>query len=166
MPSAEFPKVAILFCCTSNICRSPTAEGIFRKLVAAAGLHDVVLVDSAGTHDYHVGMPPDARSIRAALRRGYDLSELRARQVTRADFNRFDLVLAMDHPNHGRLSGLCEPEHTHKLKMMMSYGVRYSEIEVPDPYYGKVGGFDHVLDMLEDASAGLLASLILEKPGN
>jgi protein-tyrosine phosphatase len=149
----------VLFVCTGNICRSPTAEGIFRKLVLEAGLGQVVSADSAGTHGYHVGEPPDPRAREAAARRGYDLSELRARRVQREDFHRFDLVLAMDREHHSILARMAQPSNAHKLQLMMSYARRFSEDEVPDPYYGGSRGFELVLDMLEDASRGLLESL-------
>lgn len=159
MPSGERRRIAVLFCCTGNICRSPTAEGVFRKLVLESGMQDSVFIDSAGTHDYHVGKPPDERSRKAALRRGYDLSALRARQVAREDFDRFDRVLAMDSTNQLHLAGMCIPANAHKLQMVTKYATHYVESEVPDPFYGGPAGFELVLDMLEDASAGLLASL-------
>jgi protein-tyrosine phosphatase len=149
----------VLFVCTGNICRSPTAEAIFRKLAADAGLGDVILADSAGTHGYHVGEPPDPRARAAASTRGYDLSDLRARKVEHADFQRFDLILAMDRDHHSILSRLAQPSNGHKLKLMMSYARRFREEEVPDPYYGGPQGFERVLDMLEDASQGLLETL-------
>src|SRR6266571_1342894 len=114
-------KFRVLFCCTGNICRSPTAEAIFRKLAADAGLGDAILADSAGTHAYHVGEPPDPRACAAASKRGYDLSGLRARKVERSDFQRFDLILAMDRDHHSILSRLAQPSDGHKLKLMMSY---------------------------------------------
>ena len=148
-----------LFVCTGNICRSPTAEGIFRKQVAEAGLAERIVIDSAGTHGYHVGEPPDPRTQAAAARRGYDLSMLRARQFEREDFSRFDLVLAMDEDNHEFLARLCQPAHDHKLRMMMDYAGRFRERAVPDPYYGGPRGFERVIDMLEDAAQGLLQAL-------
>jgi protein-tyrosine phosphatase len=123
-------------------------------------------VDSAGTRDYHVGKPPDRRASEAAVRRGYDLSGLRARQATREDFDRFDLIMAMDRPNQLHLSRLCAPAQARKLKMMMGYSARYSHTEVPVPYYGGADGFELVLDMLEDASSGLLVSLGTRKVGS
>ena len=150
---------SVVFVCTGNICRSPTAEGIFRKLVDDAGLSERITVDSAGTHDYHVGEPPDARAVGAAARRGYNLAGLRARKFQREDFQRFDLVLAMDHDNHGVLARLAQPSGGHRLRMMMEYASQFQEIEVPDPYYGGPDGFDRVLDMLEDAAQGLLESM-------
>jgi protein-tyrosine phosphatase len=152
-------KSSVVFVCTGNICRSPTAEGVFLKLVEDAGLADRIIVDSAGTHDYHVGEPPDARTVEAAARRGYDLSRLRARKFQREDFQRFDLVLAMDRDNQGILARLAQPSASHRLRMMMEYASRFRETEVPDPYYGGPDGFDRVLDMLEDAAQGLLAAL-------
>jgi len=149
----------VLFVCTGNICRSPTAEAIFRKLTADAGLGDVILADSAGTHGYHVGEPPDSRARAAASQRGYDLSALRARKVEHTDFQRFDLILAMDRDHHSILSRLAQPSNGHKLKLVMSYARRFREDEVPDPYYGGPQGFERVLDMLEDASQGLLETL-------
>ena len=152
-------KSSVVFVCTGNICRSPTAEGVFRKLAADAGLAERILVDSAGTHGYHVGEPPDPRTREAAARRGYDLSPLRARQFERQDFSRFDLVLAMDRDNHAILARLAQPSAGHKLRMMMEFARNFEESEVPDPYYGGPLGFERVLDMLEDASRGLLEML-------
>jgi protein-tyrosine phosphatase len=148
---------SVLFVCTGNICRSPTAEGVFRKLAGEYGLP--VRADSAGTHDYHAGEPPDLRSREAAARRGYDLSALRARQVVREDFQRFDLILAMGRDHHAVLVRMAPPSYGHKLRMMMFYAESFREEEVPDPYYGGAQGFERVLDMLEDASRGLLKTL-------
>lgn len=150
---------AVLFVCTGNICRSPTADGVFRRLVREAGLEAEVRVDSAGTHDYHVGEPPDERAQAHALRRGYDLSALRARQVAGEDFDRFDLVLAMDRGHLRILKRLAPPEHHHKLRLFMEYATSLRRDDVPDPYYGGSRGFEEVLDMIEDAARGLLAEL-------
>lgn len=150
---------SVVFVCTGNICRSPTAEGIFRKMIADASLSDRIRVDSAGTHGYHIGEPPDVRAIEAAARRGYDLSGLRARKFLREDFDHFDLVLALDRDNHAVLSSLAPPAAGPKLRMMMQYAHRYRETDVPDPYYGGQEGFERVLDMLEDAAQGLLEAL-------
>ena len=150
---------SVLFVCTGNICRSPTAEGVFRKLAAEAGLGERILADSAGTHGYHVGEPPDIRTQAAAARRGYDLSGLRARKVEEADFRRFDLILAMDRDHHAILRSMAPGFLGHKLHLMMSYARRFSESEVPDPYYGRPQEFERVLDMLEDAAQGLLGSV-------
>ena len=150
---------AVLFCCTGNICRSPSAEGVFAKRVADAGLAGRVRVDSAGTHGYHVGEPPDERSQRAARARGYELGALRARRVGRDDFERFDLILAMDRDNFAFLAKLSPPSSAHKLKLMMEYARNFDVSEVPDPYYGGADGFELVLRMLEDASEGLLQAV-------
>ncbi len=152
-------KVRILFICMGNICRSPTADGIMRRLVADAGLAHAIEVDSAGTHNYHPNSPPDARSQAAALRRGYDLSPLRARKVEDADFARFDLLLAMDVDNLANLQRRCPQEHVGKLRLMMEYATRHDAREVPDPYYEGADGFEVVLDYLEDACAGLLTEV-------
>jgi protein-tyrosine phosphatase len=139
-----------------NICRSPTAEGVLRHKLRAAGLHEVVIVDSAGTHGYHVGDPPDGRSVTHALRRGYDLSDLRARQVGDADFTDFDLILAMDWDNFALLEEQCPPEHRIKLKRLTEFGRLHHSPVVPDPYYGGASGFERVLDLIEDACDGLV----------
>jgi protein-tyrosine phosphatase len=152
-------RVSVLFVCTGNICRSPTAEAIFRKLAADAVMQEEVLADSAGTHGYHIGEPPDPRAQGTAADRGYDLSGLRARRVERADFQRFDLIVAMDRGHLSALSGMAPPSGAHKLKLMMSYASAFKESDVPDPYYGGPQDFVRVLDMLEDAARGLLASL-------
>jgi protein-tyrosine phosphatase len=149
-------RVKVLFVCTGNICRSPTAEGVFKRQVREAGLADRVLSDSAGTHDYHVGEAPDPRAQSAALRRGYDLSELCGRQVSRRDFSEFDYVLAMDEANLRQLKRLCPPEHAGKVKLLMEFARNAKVREVPDPYYGGARGFEEVLDMVEEASRGLL----------
>lgn len=152
-------KRSILFVCMGNICRSPTAEGVFRSRVAAAGLADVIRIDSAGTHDYHVGNAPDNRSQQFAAQRGYDLSMQRSRQVKPSDFSEFDHVLAMDHDNLARLQAACPPQHRHKLGLFMQYAGHSPSDVVPDPYYGGGSGFDRVLDYIEDAADGLLESL-------
>ncbi len=151
--------IKVLFVCTGNICRSPTAEGVFRHVVAQAGLAHQITCESAGTHDYHVGDPPDPRTQRAAARRGYDLSVLRARQVSRDDFGKFDYVLAMDQANLLALQRICPPQHANRLKLFMEFGADPAVREVPDPYYGGVQGFEQVLDLVEQASRGLLDSI-------
>ena len=148
----------ILFVCLGNICRSPTAEGVFRQRVRAAGLADRVHIDSAGTGDWHVGKGPDPRTCRAALQRGYDLSPLRARQVAAEDFQRFDLILAMDHDDLLRLKDI-QPDHARaELDLLLRrYGLGRGV--VPDPYYGGADGFEQVLDLIEAASDALLAEI-------
>lgn len=150
----------ILFVCMGNICRSPTAEGVFRQLIQRHKLTDVVEIDSAGTHGYHVGEAPDGRTQRAAKLRGYDLSQLRARKVAPQDIDYFDLVLAMDKTNLDNLKRLCLPEKHERLHLFMDYAEHFDEEEVPDPYYGLGHNFDMVIDMVEDAANGLLASMI------
>lgn len=151
-------RTSVLFVCMGNICRSPTAEGVFRRLLAAEGEGLAVEVDSAGTHGYHVGAAPDRRAQSAALRRGIDLSALRARQVSREDFERFDLVLAMDEENLSLLLAQCPPARRSRIRLFLEYGTR-DERNVPDPYYGGETGFEHVLDLIEDAARGLLTEL-------
>ena len=149
-------KFGVLFVCMGNLCRSPTAEGVFRHLVRQAGLQDRIRVDSAGTHDYHVGSPPDERSCHHASLRGYDLSELRARQVREPDFAHFDLILAMDWNNLALLQDDCPPEHRHKLRRLMEFAPPGLGDVVADPYYGGSRGFETVLDHVEAACSGLL----------
>lgn len=149
-------KTSVLFVCMGNICRSPTAEAVFRARVEAAGLAKLIAIDSAGTHDYHIGEPADARTQRAARQRGYDMSGLRGRQVGRDDFFQFDYVLAMDHANLSILRGL-RPEQAHShLGLFLEFARSHAEREVPDPYYGGADGFERVLDLAEDAAEGLL----------
>ena len=149
----------VLFVCMGNICRSPTAEGVFKSVVENAGLADRIISDSAGTGDYHIGEAPDPRAQSAALGRGYDLSPLCARQVNLRDFSEFDHVLAMDEANLRQLKRLCPPEHTGKVKLFMEFAGEGTAREVPDPYYGGAQGFERVLDMVEQASNGLLEHL-------
>ena len=150
-----------------NICRSPTAEGVLRHMVQEAGLQGSVHIDSAGTLDYHVGSPPDERSSRHAARRGYDLSPLRARQVQPRDFDRFDLILAMDWQNLEELREQCPPRNRHKLRRLMEFAPPGLGDVVADPYYGGHDGFEAVLDHVEQACRGLLIHLRrqLELPG-
>jgi protein-tyrosine phosphatase len=148
--------VKVLFVCMGNICRFPTAEAVFRARVEEAGLVQQILVDSVGTHDYHIGNPPDLRTQRAARQRGYDLSGLRGRQVGVADFTRFDYVLAMDNANMAILYRMCPPPQRDRLGLFLQYASSHPQREVPDPYYGGEDGFERVLDMVEDAAAGLL----------
>jgi len=149
--------VRVLFVCLGNICRSPTAEGVFRDLVEREGLADMIHVDSAGTAAYHVGAPPDSRAQAEAQRRGIDLSGLRGRQAQPGDFHQFDYVLAMDSENHRNLQGICPMESEDKLHMFLDFAPNVSLRDVPDPYYS--GGFDTVYDMIDDAAKGLLADI-------
>ncbi len=151
--------VKVLFVCTGNICRSPSAQGVFEKQVAAQNLATHFKIDSAGTHNYHVDEAPDSRSQWAALQRGMDLSAQRARQVHKNDFKNFDYVLAMDEDNYWALDTLCPREEKHKLKLLLSYAPELKTTSVPDPYYGGPHGFDHVLDLLEVACQKLLDHL-------
>lgn len=148
--------VRVLFVCMGNICRSPTAEGVFKHLLDAEGLAEHVSVDSAGTHAYHVGNPPDPRAQESARNRGFALEHLRARRVGIPDFELFDYVLAMDRDNLAILEQLCPIEHRHKMALLLSFAPEVPEAEVPDPYYGGPRGFERVLDMIEAASQGLL----------
>ncbi|WP_407275438.1 low molecular weight protein-tyrosine-phosphatase [Halothiobacillus sp. DCM-1] len=152
-------KTSVLFVCMGNICRSPTAEAVFRQQVVNAGLAEQIHIDSAGTHAYHIGNPPDARSMKAASTRGYAMHMLRARQVTTEDIAAFDFVLAMDEDNLAILRRLAPPEHKDKPQLLMAYAADYGMASVPDPYYGGAQGFEQVLDMIEAASAGLLTEL-------
>lgn len=152
-------QVSILFCCMGNICRSPTAEGVMRALVEGAGAADFIEIDSAGTHAYHVGNPPDERAQRAALRRGVDLSRIRARRVQSTDFERFDYVLAMDRDNLALLETMCPEDFQGSLRLFLSFAPDLGRDEVPDPYYGGTGGFDRVLSLVEEGCAALLAEL-------
>ncbi len=146
----------VLFVCMGNICRSPTAEGVFRHLVEGEGLGGQIMVDSAGTHAYHVGEPPDRRAQAAARRRGVDLSRQRARKAKSGDFKQFDYVLAMDRDNHAELAAICPPGEEHRLKLFLDFAPELDTGDVPDPYYGGGRGFEVVLDMVEKASQGLL----------
>jgi protein-tyrosine phosphatase len=149
----------VLFICLGNICRSPTAEGVLRALAAREAPELPLEVDSAGTAGYHVGEPPDPRARHAAARRGYDLSELRARVVEPGDFERFDLILAMDEENL-RVLKRRAPAHVHeRLRLFLEFAPDSGTADVPDPYYGGTKGFEEVLDLVESAARGLLAHL-------
>ena len=151
--------VKVLFVCLGNICRSPTAEGVFTALVDREGLTDLVSVDSAGTGDWHVGDQPDRRAQAAAKTRGYDLSMQRARQIKEMDFWDFDYVIAMDSQNHSDLSMMAPTNAQDRIRMFLSFAPKEGITDVPDPYYGGANGFDHVLDLVEAASLGLLQEI-------
>jgi protein-tyrosine phosphatase len=154
-------KINVLFVCMGNICRSPTAEGVFAQRLKDEGLENVVGVDSAGTHAYHVGESPDPRSQSTASKRGISLQHIRARKAVAEDFECFDYVLAMDRDNYHGLEKICPSGFEHKLQLFLSYASSLETDEVPDPYYGGPTGFDRVLDMIEEASNGLLEDIQL-----
>lgn len=169
--SAEGVRVRVLMVCMGNICRSPTAEAVLRQRLSQAGLADLVEVDSAGTHAYHVGSPPDERSQEVGRRRGYELARLRARKVAPLDYEQFDLLLAMDWDNLALLEDGCPAEQRRKLRRLtefipVSHPLAGAAV-VPDPYYGGPDGFEHVLDLVEAACDGLVAHLDarLQAPG-
>ncbi len=153
----------VLFVCMGNICRSPTAEGVLRRKLQDAGLAARVEVDSAGTHGSHAGEAPDPRAVKHAAGRGYDLSRLRARRVARADFQRFDWVIAMDDGNLDALRALAPEGASARVGLLMEHARRFSAVrEVPDPYYGAPAGFERVLDLVEDACDGLVERLAFD----
>jgi len=154
-------KTSVLFVCMGNICRSPTAEGVFRYHAEQAGMIEWLEIDSAGTHAYHTGEPPDRRAREAAERRGMKLDGIYARRVASDDFERFDYIIAMDEDNLSRLRDEAPEEQSGKLRLFLEFtsGV---EREVPDPYYGGAAGFERVLDLVEEASRGLLKTLSKE----
>lgn len=147
---------SILLVCMGNICRSPTAHGVLRHQLQAHGLATRVRVESAGTHGYHAGRPPDERAQAHAASRGYDLSDLRARQIRASDFERHDLILVMDRDNLSHVLAQCPPGQAHKVRRFTEFCLRQAADVVPDPYYGGDAGFEQVLDLVEDACAGLL----------
>ncbi len=149
----------ILFVCLGNICRSPTAEAVFRAMAAQELPQLALSVDSAGTAGYHAGEPPDRRTCEAAARRGYDLSALRARVVEARDFETFDLILAMDRQNLRTLERRAPAHARERLRLFLEFAPESGVLEVPDPYYGGQNGFEHVLDLIEAAARGLCAAL-------
>jgi protein-tyrosine phosphatase len=151
--------IKVLFVCMGNICRSPTAEGVFTKLVTDKKLNDRFTIDSAGTHAYHVGKGPDERAQQAAAKRGVDIQHLRARKIHSSDFEYYDHILVMDDDNYALVIEDCPEEYQHKVKYFLTYAPQLGIKEVPDPYYGGKSGFEQVLDMVEDASLGFLESL-------
>ena len=158
-PDTDYDAMAtysILFVCMGNICRSPTAHGVFRQKVNQHDLTGTVAVDSAGTHDFHPNCPPDERSQAHAAKRGYDLSDLKARQIQRADFETFDLIAVMDMDNLAQERDDCPTEYRHKVRRLTEFCLQFDSPVVPDPYYGGAQGFEHVLDLVEDACDGLI----------
>lgn len=160
-PLRSVPNVdmKILFCCMGNICRSPTAEGVVRARLEAAGLAGRVEVASAGTHAHHIGCRTDPRALAVAAARGVDLSRIRARRVSADDFVRYDLIYAMDRDNLRNLERSCPDDLRHKLALFLRHAERFDLDEVPDPYYGGPAGFERVLDLIEDAADGLVRDL-------
>lgn len=152
-------KIRILFVCMGNICRSPTAHGVFQHLVDQSGYADRIHVDSAGTHAYHISEPPDHRAQQAARRRNIDLSTLRARKAIVTDFAEYDYILAMDSSNYEDLIRNCPQEYAEKVRLFMEFAPELGVREVPDPYYGGASGFEQVLDLVDSASRGLLEHL-------
>jgi protein-tyrosine phosphatase len=153
------PDAAVLFVCLGNICRSPTAEGVFRVALERAGLAGRVRTDSAGLGDWHIGAPPDRRAIQAARRRGYDLTALRGRQVEPADFLQFGWILGMDDANLRALTAMKPPDFGGHLGLLLEFAPQTQLREIPDPYFGGPEGFDRVLDLIEASAAGLVARL-------
>jgi protein-tyrosine phosphatase len=152
-------KVKVLFVCMGNICRSPTAEGVFANLLEERALENSFIIDSAGTHAYHVGEAPDFRAQKAALGRGVQLDHLRARKVVMGDFEDFDFLLVMDDENYATLSKACPDVHKSKIKYFLDYAPHLGTRIVPDPYYGGKYGFERVLDLIEEASVGFISDL-------
>lgn len=152
--------VSVLFVCMGNICRSPTAEGVFRYVVKQAGMDDQISIDSAATHAYHTGEAPDKRSVAKARENGVDLSLQRARKALAEDFDKFDYIIAMDHSNYEDLKRLAgSPQLQQKISLFMGYSSEWDNDEVPDPYYGGGDGFQTVFDMVTSASHGLLEKI-------
>lgn len=163
--SPETAQYSVLFVCMGNICRSPTAEGVFRKHAEDAGLLEIIHIDSAGTHAYHTGEPADRRAAASAERRGYNLDGIRARRVAADDFVHFDLVLAMDNDNLSILLEQAGDEYRDKVRLFLEYG-ELDVREVPDPYYGGAAGFEHVLDLVEEAARGLVREIAKHTGGS
>ncbi len=157
---SDIKTVSVVFVCMGNICRSPTAEGVFRHVVKANNLQDVIKIDSAGTHAYHIGESPDSRSQATAKSRGVDLSAQRARKAESNDFERFDYVIAMDRSNYENLKVLATPEQQKRLHLFMDFTSDWDNSEVPDPYYGAGDGFTTVFNMVQSASEGLLERIV------
>ncbi len=151
--------IKVMFVCMGNICRSPTAHGVFRKLIQDEGLNDDIYIESSGTHAYHVGESPDSRAQSTARGRGIELGDLRAQKIKASDFENFDYVLAMDEDNYSILSSLCPSQYRDRLQLFLNFADDSSVREVPDPYYGGASGFDYVFDLVEEGSRGLLADI-------
>ena len=151
--------IKVLFVCMGNICRSPMAEGMFRHAIKAAGLDTQVQIDSAGTHSYHIGSPPDVRAQQASQKRGVDISGQRSRLVSDKDFAEYDYILVMDGANHNNLTGRAPAEHHHKIRRLLSFSRKYPNLDVPDPYYGGTQGFEENLDMIQDAVRNLVREI-------
>jgi len=149
----------ILLVCMANICRSPMAASVLRQMVCAAGLSAGVAIDAAGIHAQPDGKRPDARALQALAARHYRPGKSRSRQITRQDFERFDMVLAMDSTNLAALQAQCPPQHRHKLSLFLAFATGLGESEVPDPYYGNQAGFERVMDLCEAGACGLLKQL-------
>lgn len=164
LPVSAMNPYSVLFVCMGNICRSPTAHGVFQSKIQSLGWEAWVSVDSASTHNYHPNSPPDDRSQAHAARRGYDLSRLRARQINDADFAAYDLILAMDGDNLALLLESCPPQYHGKLRRLTDFCQNHAATLVPDPYYGGSAGFEHVLDLVEDACDGLVLHLQANLP--
>lgn len=161
---SEAKKIKVLFVCMGNICRSPTAHGVFRHLVEQAGLGHRIEIDSAGTHAYHAGEPPDERAQETALARGIDIGDLRARRAAPEDFLYYDYILVMDQDNYHSLSRICPPGQERKIALFLDYAPELRVREVPDPYYGGQRGFDQVFDLVESAARGLLDAISRRHP--
>ena len=155
---SDINRIQVLFVCMGNICRSPTAHGVFQSLVDENGLTEYIHVDSAGTHSYHIGNPPDPRSQATAQRRGVDLSTLSARRFVSSDFRDFDYLLAMDNNNLADMLAIKPDDGRARAELMLAYSQRFAEREIPDPYFGN-DGFELVYDMIDDAARGLLEKI-------
>lgn len=149
----------VLFVCTGNICRSPTAEGVFRQIVTEADLADRIGADSVGLHGYHAGEPPDSRAHKVARERGYEIGHLRARQMTEQDFNDFNLIVAMDTGHYQQLARTGPPGSLEKLAMFLDSAPQFGRMDVPDPYYGGAQDFDYAMDLIEAGAKGWLQKI-------
>ena len=159
LPKSPQDKVKVMFVCMGNICRSPSAEGVFRYMVETGGYKEYIEIASSGTHDYHVGGPADPRSHQAALNRGIDLSNHKAQQLRKEHFDYYDYLLVMDEANHRQAMRICPSQHQEKLHYFLDFAPQLGVREVPDPYHGGAEGFNNVLDLIEAASAGLLSEI-------